>query len=122
MNTGNLHQGFTASHHHERAWRSLPSACLFVCVWGHEIRAREAAERGPLCHGPPGLVVEEGRGGEIIEMLTLLDLCVSSLRRGRANLLCIVQTLTDDPRIESEMQQHCLSTVVVGELRQEGHR
>ena len=29
---------------------------------------------------------------------TLLDLCVSSLRRGHANLLCIVPILTDDPR------------------------
>jgi hypothetical protein len=30
-----------------------------------------------------------------------IALCVSSLRRGRANLLCIVPTLTDDPRGES---------------------
>ena len=30
---------------------------------------------------------------------TLLDLCVSSLRRGHANLLCIVPILSDDPRI-----------------------
>ena len=30
--------------------------------------------------------------------LTLLDLCVSSLRRGHANLLCIVPILSDDPR------------------------
>ena len=29
---------------------------------------------------------------------TLLDLCVSSLRRGHANLLCIVPILTDDLR------------------------
>ena len=29
---------------------------------------------------------------------TLLDLCVSSLRRGHANLLCIVPILSDDPR------------------------
>ena len=35
-------------------------------------------------------------------MFTLLDLCVSSLRRGHANLLCIVPMLTDDPRRESE--------------------
>ena len=28
-------------------------------------------------------------------------LCVSSLRRGHANLLCIVPILTDDPRRES---------------------
>ena len=32
---------------------------------------------------------------------TLLDLCVSSLRRGHANLLYIVPILTDDPRRES---------------------
>ena len=35
-----------------------------------------------------------------IQLLTLLDLRVSSLRRGRANLLCIVPILTDDPRRE----------------------
>ena len=34
------------------------------------------------------------------EMFTLLDLCVSSLRRGHANLFCIVPILTDDPRRE----------------------
>ena len=28
----------------------------------------------------------------------ILDLCVSSLRRGHANLLCIVPILADDPR------------------------
>ena len=36
------------------------------------------------------------------KLVTLLDLCVSSLRRGHANLLCIVPILTDDPRRESE--------------------
>ena len=41
---------------------------------------------------------------------TLLDLCVSSLRRGHANLLCIVPILTDDPRRESSM------AVVAGKL------
>ena len=35
------------------------------------------------------------------KMVSLLDLCVSSLRRGHANLLCIVPFLTDDPRRES---------------------
>jgi hypothetical protein len=35
-------------------------------------------------------------------LFTLLDLCVSSLRRGHANLLCIIPILTDDPRSESE--------------------
>ena len=35
------------------------------------------------------------------KLFTLLDLCVSSLRRGHANLLCIVPILTDDPRRDS---------------------
>ena len=38
------------------------------------------------------------------ELFTLLDLCVSSLRRGHAYLLCIVPMLTDDPRGESELK------------------
>ena len=37
-------------------------------------------------------------------LTTLLDLCVSSLRRGHANLLCIVPILTDGPRRESNRQ------------------
>jgi len=37
---------------------------------------------------------------------TLLDMCVSSLRRGHANLLCIVPILADDPpkRVQPIMQ------------------
>ena len=35
------------------------------------------------------------------DLVTLLGLCVSSLRRDHANLLCIVPMLTDDPRRES---------------------
>ena len=31
-----------------------------------------------------------------------LDLCVSSVRRGHANLPCIAPILTDDPRRESD--------------------
>ena len=39
---------------------------------------------------------------QVVEtFFTLLDLCVSSLRRGHANILCIVPMLTDDPRRES---------------------
>ena len=41
------------------------------------------------------------------KLFTLLDLCVSSLRRGHANLLCIVPILTDDPRRESSRIMHC---------------
>ena len=38
----------------------------------------------------------------IIKVFTLLDVCMSSVRRGHANLLCIVPILSDDPRGESE--------------------
>ena len=38
------------------------------------------------------------------KLFTLLDLCVSSLRRGHANLLCIVPILTADPRRESKLE------------------
>ena len=41
------------------------------------------------------------------KLFTLLDLCVSSLRRGHANLLCIVPILTDDPRRESIVHVFC---------------
>ena len=37
----------------------------------------------------------------VMMLCTLLDLCVSSLRRGHANLLCIVPILSDAPREES---------------------
>ena len=49
--------------------------------------------RPSQCAGP--------MGGSPKKFFTLLDLCVSSLRRGHANLLCIVPILTDDPRRES---------------------
>ena len=54
----------------------------------------------PHGHGvrPP----EGGQKGERYEnVFTLLDVCASSLRRGHANLLCIVPISTDDPRRES---------------------
>jgi hypothetical protein len=41
------------------------------------------------------------RERHIAKLFALPDLCVSSLRRGHANLLCIVPILTDDPRRES---------------------
>ena len=41
-------------------------------------------------------------------MYALLDLRVSSLRRGHANFLCIVPILTDDPRRESVCTCACM--------------
>jgi hypothetical protein len=53
----------------------------------------------PRCRVAPLLPRELGISKKLF---TLLDLGVSSLRRGHANLLCIVPILTDDPRRESE--------------------
>jgi len=39
-------------------------------------------------------------------LFTRLDLRVSSLRRGHANILCLVPILTDDPRGESYPLDH----------------
>jgi len=36
-----------------------------------------------------------------LTLFALLELCMSSVRRGHANLPCIVPILTDDPRRES---------------------
>ena len=44
---------------------------------------------------------EQARRPGTKNLVTLLDLCVSSLRRGHANLLCIVPILSDDLRGES---------------------
>ena len=53
-----------------------------------------------------------------VSLLALLDLCVSSLRRGHANLICIVPILTDDPRRESDLGQHasfcCYVVILLG--------
>ena len=51
------------------------------------------------------------------KLCTLLDLCVSSLRRGHANLLCIVPILTDDPRRESENIEHKFRWTTETQLR-----
>jgi hypothetical protein len=66
-----------------------------------------------VCVCPRARVSGAGSGvGEVAKnMFTLLDLCVSSLRRGHANLLCIVPILTDDPRRESNspVARKCIS-------------
>ena len=50
----------------------------------------------------PGAFTDEGLnlgfGFWVLRVFTLLDLRVSSLRRGHANLLCIAPISTDDPR------------------------
>ena len=49
------------------------------------------------------------------KLVTLLDVCVSSLRRGHANHLCIVPILTDDPRRESERARGTRLDVILWE-------
>ena len=44
-----------------------------------------------------------GSSSRIKKLVTLLDLCVSFLRRGHTNLLCIVPILSDDPRKVSDL-------------------
>ena len=46
--------------------------------------------------GVPRLVSRTGQYVSREKIGSLLDLCVSSLRRGHANLLCIVPILADD--------------------------
>jgi hypothetical protein len=60
----------------------------------------------------PGRCLYEARVRFTKELFTLLDLCVSSLRRGHANLLCIVPILTDDPRRESELRPQIRNRIV----------
>ena len=43
-----------------------------------------------------------------LNVITLFDVCVSSLRRGHADLLCIIPIVTDDPRGESIFIGICL--------------
>ena len=50
-----------------------------------------------------------------VPLFALLDLCVSSLRRGHADLLCIVPSFTDDPRRESDFACVPLLEVLVGD-------
>ena len=52
---------------------------------------------------------EEKKDDKNKKSSTLLDLCVSSLRRGHANLLCIVSILTDVPRKESKREVYLAS-------------
>ena len=68
--------------------------------------AKEIVYTSSLWGGPSQCVGP--MGGSPKKLFTLLDLCVSSLRRGHANLLCIVPILTDDPRRKSGCQ--CLAS------------
>ena len=47
---------------------------------------------------------------------TLLDACVSSLRRGHAKLLCFVPILTDDPQRESSLIQTMMWMIVFDDI------
>ena len=65
---------------------------LWTIVWPYR-----GAETHPRRRLPIDLASDRGQ-----KWLYFLDLCVSSLRRGHANLLCIVPILTDDSRRRSD--------------------
>ena len=95
------------------------------CLCSHDMKSRLCPPSGPcacaffvacLPRRPLGACKdsEEARSRKqnYKKLSTLLDLCVSSLRRGHANLLCIVPILTDDPRRESEIQMSSATKVL----------
>ena len=55
------------------------------------------------------------------KMFTRLDLTVPSLRRGHANLLCIVPILTDDPRREFDAAGQAFKMSVAQQGRSKEH-
>ena len=57
---------------------------------------------GQQSHEPAPRIPHGGDETKPNKLVTLLDLCVSSFCRGHASVFCIVPTLTDDPRRESE--------------------
>ena len=61
------------------------------------------APSSPPCPSSPFLVLSPRPEAKKVD--TILDFCVSSLRRGHANLLCIVPILTDDLRRGSVVLQ-----------------
>ena len=71
---------------------SCTSLIFELGVWGGHLCAAAA-----LC----SLLLRNALAGGWEILFTLLELCVSSLRRGHANILRIAPMLTDDPRRES---------------------
>ena len=49
----------------------------------------------------------------VVKWLSLLDFCVSYLRWGQCDIFCIVLSLTDDPRRESNQSPYCHVSDVV---------
>ena len=93
-------------HHGRSVWSALQEVPRIKLPWFHAPHALPSwgGYAGNECSG--GTAGRDwiclGRAlAKSKELFTLLDLCVSSLRRGHANLLCIVPILTDDPRRES---------------------
>ena len=90
-----------------------PHTCIYIYTYRETERDREreicasgggaeaACRRGTL--PLPGGARCGALSHAFHQLSTLLDLCVSSLRRGHANLLRIVPSLTDDPRMESDV-------------------
>jgi hypothetical protein len=101
--------------------RAVPRAALLAEVGDHGVGVArllvEVGRPGEHDHREGALVPHLAlrREGHLDENNCLHFLCVSSLRRGHANILCIVPILTDDPRREStkatlmkaRVSEHC---------------
>ena len=80
--------------------------CIYVCIYIYIYTFIYVYIYIYICIYVHTYIMMEGQQQKHKQQLfTLLDLCVSSLRRGHANLLCIVPILPDDPRRESNVQK-----------------
>jgi len=80
------------------------SACMLTCIMKCSFTRALPPKGIPRATGKSPVSLALGgspSAGLCCPHFTLLNLCASSLRRGHANLLCIVPNLTDDPRRES---------------------
>ena len=75
----------------------------YIYIHTHTYMFKRADSQTSLRPGAGRTPRSRGPSRSTIKLFTLLDLCVSSLRRGHANLICIVPILTDDPRRESAL-------------------
>ena len=90
----------------------LPCTCHFCACRARRENPQCLAKSSPYAGPSAGTEVARLRKWHVwcllvvypraAKLFTLLDVCVSSLRRGHANIVCIVPMLTDDPRRESQ--------------------
>ena len=87
---------------------------LYIYIYIYRERERCAPMLELVAYNPPTSIQQYIYIYTYIHnVFELFDLCVSSLRRGHADLLCIVQVLTDDPRRESGLGLLYTTTITI---------